>query len=614
MMLSWKNLYIIPFLLVLSTVFVVSGDLANGVVSGKYFWFYGSICLVGIATLLVAVRSRQAFRFSVMDAGVLLLVGNIYLSALALNDTSHSTTKLLLLALLSALYFCFRMVPDVSGCRQFVRKICCIFIVITGLVEAVWGLRQLYGFEYSQHSLFKITGSFFNPGPCAGYLALVFPMALYYTLHPATDHRRTVRQWASSLCRPVAASTVAAILLVLPAAMSRASWVALTAGSLVVILGHSWEKFNLKAYLQKNKRVACLAGALTVFLLAIALTGMYLLKKDSADGRLLTWKVSLQVIATHPFGAGLGNFPGAYGEAQAEYFRSGQASPAEEFVAGNPEYAFNEYLQIAIESGIISLLCFLFCLFWALRNAYKNKRFDTMGALVSLMIFAAFSYPFSVLPYPVALVFLLATSAESTDNPLPSASKRRTPPAVNLAIAGVAGIIIGCCLANRYPAYEAYKKWRNAQILYQTGLYADAATAHAELYPYLNDQVTFLFEYGQSLSRSGACRESNTVLKQAVRISCDPMFYNIMGKNFQALKAYQQAEACYLRSVATVPSRIYPYYLLAKMYHEAGRTADARKYAEIVCTKKPKVPSLAIEEMRNEMQKLITQPNINNRK
>lgn len=48
------------------------------------------------------------------------------------------------------------------------------------------------------------------------------------------------------------------------------------------------------------------------------------------------------------------------------YFAKGGYSEQEELVAGSPEYAFNEYLQLAVEHGIPVLLCVLlfigFCL------------------------------------------------------------------------------------------------------------------------------------------------------------------------------------------------------------------------------------------------------------
>ena len=51
-------------------------------------------------------------------------------------------------------------------------------LIILGGVEAVWGLRQIYGLTVSNHSLYALTGSFYNPGPYSGYLAMVFPICL----------------------------------------------------------------------------------------------------------------------------------------------------------------------------------------------------------------------------------------------------------------------------------------------------------------------------------------------------------------------------------------------------------------------------------------------------
>jgi hypothetical protein len=50
---------VLPFLLALSTVFVIDRHLANGVVSGKYFWFYGSS---GLMTAVGALRATPLRR------------------------------------------------------------------------------------------------------------------------------------------------------------------------------------------------------------------------------------------------------------------------------------------------------------------------------------------------------------------------------------------------------------------------------------------------------------------------------------------------------------------------------------------------------------------------
>jgi hypothetical protein len=46
---------LISFLLALNTIFVVSDNLADGVISGKYFWFYGSMGLINFKNAPVVI-------------------------------------------------------------------------------------------------------------------------------------------------------------------------------------------------------------------------------------------------------------------------------------------------------------------------------------------------------------------------------------------------------------------------------------------------------------------------------------------------------------------------------------------------------------------------------
>ena len=159
-------------------------------------------------------------------------------------------------------------------------------------------------------------------------------------------------------------------------------------------------------------------------------------------------------------------------------------------------------------------------------------------------------------------------------------------------------------------------------MYYQMGMYKEAVQNYEPLYPYLNDQIQFLFEYGRSLSQdsqgiAGQARndsaqvrhdrltKSNEVLQQAMKISCDPMLYNVMGENYQAMKEYNKAEEYLLKSTRIVPNRLYPYYLLMKLYIKNGDVIKARETAGIVLTKEPKVQSQAVREMREEARKIM---------
>jgi tetratricopeptide (TPR) repeat protein len=332
------------------------------------------------------------------------------------------------------------------------------------------------------------------------------------------------------------------------------------------------------------------------------MTGLFLLKKDSASGRAFTWKIAAQTIMEHPEGVGLGNFGGAYGDVQAAYFASGAGSEREEYVAGGVEYAFNEYLQICIEAGIIPFIIFIAFVIYVLLIGVRNRNIFPAGSIVSLLIFASMSYPLNVLPFVIAFVFLSALCVSG--NTVKQETKRFYPKFAVWAFLIIAPVAIALCNYKIYPAYEVYKQWKTTQTLYGMRLHREAAEEYAEQYPYLQDEIKFLFEYAQSLSKSEQYDESNEILGRAMQISCDPMLYNIMGKNCQALKRYELAEQSFTKAINLVPTRLYPHYLLAKLYHEMGLKEKAEAETDIVLTKPPKVESIAVKEMREELIKL----------
>ena len=79
-----------------------------------------------------------------------------------------------------------------------------------------------------------------------------------------------------------------------------------------------------------------------------------------------------------------------------------------------------------------------------------------------------------------------------------------------------------------------------------------------------------------------------------------------MGKNYQALREYELSEQSLKKAANLVPNRLYPHYLLAKLYLEMGLKEKAHKEVNIVLTKQPKVDSPAVEEMRRELKELKT--------
>ena len=216
------------------------------------------------------------------------------------------------------------------------------------VVQAVMGLRQLYGFSASGHALYALTGSFFNPGPYSGYLGMALPVCLHEYLRLKTPVRN------------VAGGAALLMLCVLPAAMSRSAWLAAGVSCLWVYGCHAgWGQRLQQAWQTKRNKVLAVAG-ISICVVCLAGAGLFWLKPDSARGRLFMWQMTGRAICEKPWtGHGTGNFAVAYGKAQETYFAAGDYEAWEERVAGSPEYAFNEYLQAAVEYGIPTTLLLL---------------------------------------------------------------------------------------------------------------------------------------------------------------------------------------------------------------------------------------------------------------
>lgn len=467
-------------------------------------------------------------------------------------------------------------------------------LIILGGIEAVWGLRQLYGFAASGHSRYALTGSFFNPGPYSGYLAMILPLCLYQYL--SLQNGSLPRTWVWRVKSIIAGGAMLLILCVLPAGMSRSAWLAAGISCLWIYACHAgWGKRLQNVWIYHRKRVV----TAVVVGVGIIILGSYLLfslKPDSARGRLFMWKMTSQAIAEKPLtGYGTDNFAAVYGQAQEDYFAAGNYEQWEERVAGSPEYAFNEYLQAAVEWGVPLTLCGLAVIAICLYVGIRRGRYGVCGAILSLMIFSFSSYPLQLPVFIITFIALLLACVCGN-----SCWKW-----IGLVILAVA--VGGFRLKNDLRIEQACKKWMNAKVIYNVGAYEDAESEYAALYPLLKDRAAFLFEYGHGLHKLRRAEASNRIMGEALKLSCDPMILNIMGKNYQQKGDFLAAEECFIRSTHRLPGRIYPYYLLAKLYAEPGfRQPDKfEKMKRIVLTKEPKVQSTVIRQMREEVNKMI---------
>lgn len=326
---------------------------------------------------------------------------------------------------------------------------------------------------------------------------------------------RTDSTLVSRVVKVLAVCASAMCVIVLPATFSRSAWLALA----VAMFALGFRELGLKSWIVSHKRTSII---LAVFIL-LSGAGIFCFKLDSAIGRLHIWHMELRAIADKPWiGHGAGRVLGVYGAEQAEYFAEKERSEVLVRIAGCPEYAFNEYLRIGVEFGIPVMVAVTVLLLLVI-FLFMHCRSPFAYGLIVFAVFAFFSYPLNI--------FRVESDAE--------------------------------------------KEWNDLRYLNSMELFEESAVSLAPLYEDLKYNYRYLYDYGYALHKSGKFTESNVILMEGASVSSDPMFYNIIGKNHEAMGEYEKARDCYIHAHNMVPCRIYPLSLLMKMYIRIGQYADA---------------------------------------
>lgn len=733
------------FILLLALPSINMDSLMNGTQSGKSIFFLYSVTIISALWIIRFWLNQELVKIKLSTIDLLLATVVLYI--LLRNNRAELVHSLLFLELtgLAILYFIIRQQNRQSYLWLFIA------LIAGGLIQSIYGNLQLWGYFPSHHGLFKMTGSFFNPGPYSGYLAAVFSASLGLYLFDAKfekfDHLiiRTTEHWHSismkcfcrlkkflsfespnnsnnrndsnnsnpsnisnieasnsssgffrlfrlfsffclrplqsnhsnnrnnrnisnpsnsnasnpsnisnnnnpsnseaptlPLIRSLAIAAAIAIILVLPASRSRAAWLAVLVSSSYLFLIKHQLYSRIRLYFNTRIRQFGLISLLAI-LLTTTVFGLYHFKKGSADGRLLIWKVSAEMIKDKPLlGHGYDGFKKHYMDYQAEYFQYNSESK-EALVAGDTNYAFNELIQLTVEYGLVGLLLVLLVIIRIFSNPsnssnreasnpsnsfYRSKAptIETIvtietsqtlfthisrAVILSILVFGLFSYPLQILPVKICLVVAVAIVAGKSGH----IGKINSLDAIQISNPirfGLKSILSVGCLGLLWLATEhlnqlktAHTDWKNAFDIYNVGAYPECLEDFELAYPQQKTNGVFLTNYGKALSMAEKHDEAVGVLKQATRYYPNIVVYTALGDSYKNLGRAANAEQAYFHAWYMNPSRFYPLYLLAKLYDETEQNAKAIEVAKELLEKDIKIESTAIKEIQEEMRMIV---------
>ena len=589
-----KKNVIVSWLFTVVCCLVIGSTFVPFQIMDNYFQLYPIACAVGIAfvvaCLLFVMKRGKIFPFQIPDVLLLLTVG-YYLLRYDYEERL-ADWKIYYAVLLLLFWFAIRIVLVNYAIS---KKVLLYGIVAMGCGQAVWGLLQLYGVLPSYHNLYAITGSFYNPGPYTGYIALFLPLCLCQAL--ASHRKPDLYVWWLA---------AALFFCMIPAGMSRSAWFAVLVGvSFVLAVRFGWLA-RMKDFYNRRRKLFVVSVLLSVLGCVAVLVLLFIMRPASALGRLFIWKNTLSAIAKKPlFGYDPGSFPSVYGQEQSAYFAKGGYADWEAYVAGSPEYAFNEYLQWGVEGGLVLFLLATAFIYFTLRKGLQQKQYAVCAGLVVFYVFALSAYPMQVLPFGV--VVILFSSLCISEYQTHIYNRVRTVLSMILCVL-LLGVPVKCFI-ELSKVQKGKSKIIRANRLYLADMHAESFSMYEDCYIYFAHNPRLLLQYAKRLMAQEFHTKAIEVLKRAEKISNDVAILHTKASCYQELSRYDLAEICYKASISRMPIRLYPYYRLAKLYAIPAYSKPnlMKEMIQVVLSKKVKINSKAVMEMREEAQKLLNE-------
>lgn len=370
--------------------------------------------------------------------------------------------------------------------------------------------------------------------------------------------------------------------------LSRTAYLAFFIGAAILLYFHNYHRF--KAIRSKYIIISSL-------LFFILLSSLWAINLQSVIGRLLIWRISLNMFLEKPFfGIGYGNFFIQYGNYQADYFVSNQNNQNFINVAGMNYHPFNELIRIGVENGILGIFFVIVILCLTARTLIKSlskyKDAYLWGTiLIVILVFGTVSYPFTDLTITTIFVTCICVI-----NSFEKACFRiNFKPIYKYTILVCLFIILGLALRKMYGIQEWAKSKRLIDNNFNEGL-----DKYERVFPILSNNASFLFNYGAELAAVGDYQKSINVLLEAAKYGTSTELYTTLGNSYLQIKNYTLAEKSYIKAAFMEPKKIIPLYNLFHFYRITDQPNKAKLLSLKLCTKVIKIPSIVTSRIKRE--------------
>lgn len=330
-----------------------------------------------------------------------------------------------------------------------------------------------------------------------------------------------------------------------------------------------------------------------------------LVKTGSSLGRILIYKVSLEMLGDHPwFGIGLGNFQRDYLLYQAEYFEKGDFTLKELLLADNTYFAFNDYLQLVVEGGvpmIILLFFYIKAVIYSIVYAHANESQDktlTSIAIFNIIAISVAAFFTHIFENPIWGILFLMSFLLLT---MPLSDFKRAPFRTSILVICLILTYFGTKLVNN----KYYLQYSQAQSLAAAGYHGDALENYKDLYAHLNADPWFLYNYGRFMLKINNPYEAMQLIERSKKALSFNNQYLDLGDCYFSLGNYDLAELHYLKSVHMVPNRFHNRFQLFNFYLATEQINKARICANEIHNLPVKVPSVRVTFIQQKIREFL---------
>ena len=460
------------------------------------------------------------------------------------------------------------------------RKLCYGLLMI-GTAHIVCTLAQWVGPMTPENTLYPITGCSDNPTVSALYLAGCLPLYRFI----GSKHLRWAFLGAALLC----------ILLL----RCRTAYIGVCVEGALFFLfrffsSHSWNKNHHYGFIGFKGFISL---AFVFVLVFVSVTKMYQMKRDSADGRMLIWRLSATMIVDKPMGHGYGLFAKHYNQRQAEYFSADGGTETERRTATYTAMAYNDYLEHGVDGGIIAMM--FLAGFYILTITKTKTKMKAEAAILSAFAVMSLTNFVCATIQPWLLIICTAVMALSQD-------KSTEPPRKALSIAisvamlaltTIFSVMIFSMTKSQLQLHNMAERMKSGETLndkefadIEQGIYTSEAYWNWRM----NNSMLHKNNAGTRICAQEALQLAFMSSTLVALSQCD-------------MNAGDAVSAIlHLNTVRNMqPSLLYPKLYLMRMYHAGKDAGSAYKMAQEILSTEVKVNSEEAMHIRREAEYLI---------